>query len=107
MTAPALLDAYTAPCPDWCVEDRMPDPGVVDHFSRVWSGSDWLEVACWKVQVTQTVTHHADGSITEGLAGIIVSGADSTFGSVAEFTRALMQAEGLKNRINAGRRQVL
>ncbi|MFG2046064.1 hypothetical protein ACGFIW_01370 [Micromonospora sp. NPDC048935] len=101
-TATAAFDPMSQPCPDWCVQDSCPDPGVVDHYSREWAGRDYMDGAEWRVQVVQTVTVAGPN-----LAYINVNRATGSYASTAEFTRALMQAEVLKNRINADRAAAL
>lgn len=91
------------PCPDWCVEDCTPDPGVIDHYSRTWTGGDNYDGASWIVQVTQRIQQGPDGQIIEGLAVIDVSGADCSYASTSGLVRALLLAEQLKDRINASR----
>lgn len=106
MTAPTIsTDTFFVPeDPDWCTECRTPDPGVVDHYSRVWRGSDWLESARWRVQVTQRVEQGPDGTVTKGRAVIDVLGVEGTYGSIADLARALILAQQLADRINAERR---
>lgn len=92
------------PCPDWCTEDATPDPGVIDHYSRMWKGSDLYDGAEWRVQVTQRIQQGPDGGVIEGRAVIDVYGADHTYGSTRGLVRALMQAQTLADRINTSRR---
>ncbi|MEU7978316.1 hypothetical protein AB0B63_07260 [Micromonospora sp. NPDC049081] len=108
MTAPTITRAgYFMPEePSWCVGCRIPDPGVVDHYSRVWEGTDWHDNTKWRIQVTQRVEIAPDGTITEGLAVCDINRAEGTYGSMAEFARAALLAEALKDSINAGRRRV-
>ncbi|MFJ8690229.1 hypothetical protein [Micromonospora wenchangensis] len=101
MTAPTLTaPAFFMPgCPTWCVEDNIPDPGVVVHCSRIWQGSDYYEGATWRIQVTQYVSE-VDGP---DMADININEGEGVYRSVAEFGRALLLAEALKNSINADR----
>ncbi|MFI6228695.1 hypothetical protein ACIBCR_15440 [Micromonospora echinospora] len=93
------------PCPDWCVEDCTPDPGVIDHYSREWKGGDSYDGASWMVQVTQRIQQGPDGQIIEGLAVIDVIGADGAYASTSGLVRALILAQQLADRINAARRR--
>lgn len=107
MTAPTITKTtfFMPPDPDWCIECRNPDPGVIDHYSRTWSGTDLNREATWLIQVTQRVTRCPDGSTFEGLAVIDVIGVEGTYGSAVEFARSLLMAEALKDAINADRRR--
>jgi hypothetical protein len=106
MTAPTSISTtfFMPQDPDWCVECRTPDPGVIDHYSRTWKGSDWFDQASWTVQVTQRVQQGPNGELIEGLAVIDVTGVEGTYGSTADLTRALILAQQLADRINANRR---
>lgn len=99
MSVATLTNLFVPTCPTWCIECRVPDPGVVYHYSRPWKGADILEGATWEVQVTQRVT----ATTGEGLAVVEVTGAEGAYGSTAELARALLSAEALKNHINTGR----
>ncbi|MFI2663349.1 hypothetical protein [Micromonospora carbonacea] len=107
MTAPTLTRTtfFMPDEPAWCVGCRTPDPGVIDHYSRTWEGTDLCEGASWRIQVTQRVQQDSAGAVIEGLAVIDVTGAEGTYGSTVEFARALLAAEALKNTINADRRR--
>lgn len=107
MTAPTTTTTFFMPSdPDWCVECHTPDPGVVDHYSRTWKGSDWHDEATWQVQVTQRVQQGPDGTVIEGLAVIDVIGVEGTYGSTADLMWALMLAQQVADRINTSRRDV-
>lgn len=84
------------PCPDWCAECNAPDPGVVDHYSQIWSGSDHYDEATWRVQVTQRVTNRVPGR-----AVVELIGAEGTYGSTSGLVQALLAADALAARINA------
>lgn len=92
------------PCPDWCTQCDIPDPGVVDHYSRTWRGDDHFDGASWTVQVTQRIQQVPDGTLIVGLAVLDVSGVDGAYGSVRGLVRALLMAQQLADRINADRK---
>ncbi|QKW15446.1 hypothetical protein [Verrucosispora sp. NA02020] len=105
MTAPTTTAAFfLPPDPDWCTNCVTPDPGVVDHYSRIWAGGDWYDAATWKVQVTQRVQQGPDGNLIEGLAVIDVTGVEGTYASTADLARALLLAQQVADRINKSRR---
>ncbi|MEV2236727.1 hypothetical protein [Micromonospora sp. NPDC049891] len=86
------------PCPDWCDGDcNSPDPGVVDHYSKPWTGEDQYDGAKWHIQVTQRYT--VDGIEP---AVIDVVGVEGTFGSLAAMASDLLAADTLAKYINAG-----
>ncbi|MEV5819366.1 hypothetical protein AB0L22_09335 [Micromonospora haikouensis] len=105
MTAPTASTALFVPDePDWCTGCTHPDPGVIDHYSRTWEGTDLHDGADWRVQVTQRVQQGPRGEVIEGLAVIDVIGVEGTYGSTAGLARALMLAQMLADRINLTRR---
>lgn len=83
-------------CPEWCVKCEFPDPGVVDHYSSTWSGTDPYNEGTWKIRVTQRHTYKGVEP-----AVVDVTGIDDAFGSVKMIVRDLLAAELLKDRINA------
>lgn len=107
MTAPTTVKTalFMPDEPDWCVGCTHPDPGVIDHYSRTWKGSDLYDGAEWRIRVTQRIQQAPDGNTIEGLAVIDVIGVEDTYGSVAGLARALMLAQALADRINASRKR--
>ncbi|MFF0822479.1 hypothetical protein ACFYUR_19120 [Micromonospora haikouensis] len=107
MTFPTASTALFVPDePDWCNGScRHPDPGVIDHYSRVWEGTDLHDGDDWRIQVTQRVQQGPNGEVIEGRAVIDVTGVEGTYGSTAALARSLMIAQMLADRINASRRR--
>jgi hypothetical protein len=83
----------------WCVECVSPDPGVVDHYSREWTGEDRFDGARWRLQVTQRHT-------PEGVQPAVVDINDGpgTYGSLTAMAADLLAADALAKQINAGAR---
>jgi hypothetical protein len=93
---------YSTPPPCsivWCVGCVSPDPGVVDHYSKTWTGEDRFDGARWRIQVTQRRT-------LSGVepAVVDVNEAEGTFGSLAAMAADLLAADALAKQINAGAR---
>lgn len=107
MTAPTIdtTGFLGQPDPAWCVKCDSPDPGVIDHYSRTWTGDDLYDGVSWRVQVTQRIQHGPDGRVIEGLAVIDVADVDGTYGSTRGLVRALLLAQTLAGEINANRRR--
>lgn len=105
MTAPTIdMTGFLGlPDPAWCIRCDSPDPGVIDHYSRTWTGDDFFDGAEWQVQVTQRIQHGPDGGLIEGRAVIDVTGAEGSYGSTRGLVRGLMLAQQLADEINAGR----
>lgn len=83
----------------WCVEETKPDPGVVDCYSRVWSGTSPADVdsdAHWRIQVTRRTTNGAPDRAT---IDVEINGSYPTAGPI---TAALGEAQSLANRLNVG-----
>lgn len=82
----------------WCVECHRPDPGVVDHYSRTWTGGSHVDCdAGWLIRVTQKVT---DGRPEPALIDIYrVSGA---YAHTAALIAALSEAQALADALNIG-----
>jgi hypothetical protein len=83
----------------WCVGCVSPDPGVVDHYSKTWTGEDRFDGARWRIQVTQRRTPEGVQS-----AVVDVNEATGTFGSLTAMAAALLAADALAKQINAGAR---
>jgi hypothetical protein len=83
----------------WCVEERHPDPGVTDHYSRTWHGTGTPvdRDAEWRIEVVQRTTC---GVPERAVVDVVdVRGA---FANVASLVGALRQAQELADRINVG-----
>jgi hypothetical protein len=83
----------------WCVEERHPDPGVTDHYSRTWAGTGTPvdPDAGWQIEVVQRVT---DGTPERAVVDVV--DARGAFGNVAPLIAALREAQTLADRVNVG-----
>lgn len=82
----------------WCVECRHPDPGVVDHYSRTWTGGSHVDCdAGWRITVTQRVV---DGRPLRALVDI--PEASGAYPHVGSFVAALGEAQVLADALNVG-----
>lgn len=96
MSTATLTRAVTV-CPVWCVGCDTPDPGVVVHWSRQWTGGSAVErSADWQVQVSQRITDNVPA-----LAVVEVASCGAYL-STAAFTTAVGEAQSLADDINRG-----
>lgn len=89
---------YSTPAPcdlSWCVKCVSPDPGVIDHYSRPWEGTDEYDGATWAGVVTQ---RYEQGHPTPA---VIDFESEGTFGSLAALAADMLAADALATRINA------
>ncbi|MDZ5443773.1 hypothetical protein U2F26_13675 [Micromonospora sp. 4G57] len=78
----------------WCVKCVSPDPGVVDHYSKPWEGTDEFDGATWSGVVTQ---RYEQGHPTPAVIDFESAG---TFGSLAALAADMLAADALATRIN-------